>query len=254
MRGNLYVKNFSTSPWGSIPACAGEPLSRGFDSGHYPVYPRVCGGTRCSLVCWLGMYGLSPRVRGNPDTGLVWVEYRGSIPACAGEPAQFTPSRLSHTVYPRVCGGTFAGGVKTVEEKGLSPRVRGNLLRMLPPKIGAGSIPACAGEPAGGRCCYFPEPVYPRVCGGTRHPCASPGAYEGLSPRVRGNPRCTRRGSRRSRSIPACAGEPPVGSSQCRICAVYPRVCGGTIVCPVVRRISPGLSPRVRGNRRRGNR
>ena len=89
------------------------------------------------------------------------------------------------------------------------------------------------------------------MCGGTRH-CEEVHARRlGLSPRVRGNrtlPTCRKI---RTRSIPACAGEPGC------ICErpgtlgkkVYPRVCGGT-----GGRWEKGLSPRVRGKKMRRNR
>ena len=50
-------------------------------------------------------------------------------------------------VYPRVCGGTGqpVGQIGLVE--GLSPRVRGNRHDKVCDHCGAGSIPACAGEP-----------------------------------------------------------------------------------------------------------
>ena len=58
---------------------------------------------------------------------------------------------------------------------------------------------------------------------------------QGLSPRVRGNPRMGYGNGRWARSIPACAGEPR-SKDRIRVpTEVYPRVCGG-------------LSPRVRGN------
>ena len=50
---------------------------------------------------------------------------------------------------------------------GLSPRVRGNPLRMVPRGQSLGSIPACAGEPQSFFCLTAPHWVYPRVCGGT---------------------------------------------------------------------------------------
>ena len=91
----------------SIPACAGEPCMRKLSHGRYRVYPRVCGGTAARSsrrqarrvyprVCggtarpaWMtsGHTGLSPRVRGNPRDGNGTEFCRGSIPACAGEPA-----------------------------------------------------------------------------------------------------------------------------------------------------------------------
>ena len=49
-------------------------------------------------------------------------------------------------------------------------------------------------------------------------------------------------------SIPARAGEPPIGWPSKRICRVYPRACGGTWRDAIRRNRSKGLSPRVRGN------
>ena len=113
----------------------------------------------------------------------------------------------------------------------------------------AGSIPACAGEPAGRRRQDVGPRVYPRVCGGTPTPAVSPPAAEGLSPRVRGNRCYGCFAGEQAGSIPACAGEPcgirpTVGASR-----VYPRVCGGTPRAPHERAAAAGLSPRVRGNR-----
>ncbi len=70
----------------------------------------------------------------------------------------------------------------------------------------------------------------------------------GLSPRVRGNPIADGFVQLRHRSIPACAGEPL--TSPYRTCSlrVYPRVCGGTVLCFALPRERDGLSPRVRGN------
>ena len=89
--------------------------------------------------------------------------------------------------------------------------------------------------------------VYPRVCGG------SAGVPEfgvpdwGLSPRVRGKHRWPRSPHRRTRSIPACAGEAQVPPAERLDAEVYPRVCGGSSVCDVSDKTSCGLSPRVRG-------
>ena len=51
-------------------------------------------------------------------------------------------------VYPRVCGGTLAKALPSRRNKGLSPRVRGNLGKSYGTPAGGGSIPACAGEPS----------------------------------------------------------------------------------------------------------
>ena len=86
VRGNRPVGVHHGYPFGSIPACAGEPLSR--RSWYSP------------------RQGLSPRVRGNPL--LEWPPDipTGSIPACAGEPSSISIESDRIRVYPRVCGGT----------------------------------------------------------------------------------------------------------------------------------------------------
>ena len=131
-------------------------------------------------------------------------------------------------VYPRVCGGTAFEGLDMAHILSLSPRVRGNQKYLLVVEADAGSIPACAGEPAGHRSRMLRKWVYPRVCGGTIIAVYLGTTARGLSPRVRGNQ--IERRNRRSiiRSIPACAGEPQVAPRRCDGVRVYPRVCGGT--------------------------
>ena len=174
----------------------------------------------------------------------------GSIPACAGEPSATTSSPTPQAVYPRVCGGTTRCAATAKEADGLSPRVRGN-----PCPVGAvtrqnGSIPACAGEPAGAAVEVMAVMVYPRVCGGTSAALVLPRSVPGLSPRVRGNPSGRRSWLRPDGSIPACAGEPPAKEKKYACASVYPRVCGGTPRPKTRRYRICGLSPRVRGNRR----
>ena len=71
----------------------------------------------------------------------------------------------------------------------------------------------------------------------------------GLSPRVRGNPTEGTGTPAPLRSIPACAGEPHQPGANEQGVGVYPRVCGGTGTVPPIDAETPGLSPRVRGNR-----
>ena len=171
-----------------------------------------------------------------------------SIPACAGEPFRPPASPIPGKVYPRVCGGTQVAIDILPGTPGLSPRVRGNLRRIAEASGGAGSIPACAGEPHGLKAGGTLDRVYPRVCGGTNDVGNHQPAVGGLSPRVRGNPVGTNEPIPGHRSIPACAGE-PVGNCRpaCRPW-VYPRVCGGTHPPAIVPCKCWGLSPRVRGN------
>ncbi len=134
----------------------------------------------------------------------------------------------SDEVYPRVCGGTEMKRNDISGEDGLSPRVRGNLTRVVVLKLRPGSIPACAGEPCDHVPFFVLSKVYPRVCGGTPCSFSTVTSRSGLSPRVRGNPFIWNISLMTLGSIPACAGEPPLVFSVLFLFGVYPRVCGGT--------------------------
>ena len=171
-----------------------------------------------------------------------------SIPACAGEPRMECSKCILRQVYPRVCGGTFPALIFIQDGSGLSPRVRGNPTPIPLFTMVKRSIPACAGEPVFTVTRWMIAPVYPRVCGGTGMLLTSILVYSGLSPRVRGN-RSKRLGlSLRTRSIPACAGEPLPSLAMMLAMWVYPRVCGGTGPGDAEVDHVAGLSPRVRGN------
>ena len=59
VRGNRYLMFDRFTSLGSIPACAGEPVSVGGLVGHASVYPRVCGGTPWGF-CQGGLWGEVP--------------------------------------------------------------------------------------------------------------------------------------------------------------------------------------------------
>ena len=86
VRGNRPNAPPTTTPPGSIPACAGEPLIPLCDQVRHRVYPRVCGGTPIQVTMMRDITGLSPRVRGNRANRQIRIQRRRSIPACAGEP------------------------------------------------------------------------------------------------------------------------------------------------------------------------
>ena len=195
-------------PARSIPACAGEPAWGSLSLQCMKVYPRVCGGTWSDQTIDMAGEGLSPRVRGNRPSPALPAGGAGSIPACAGEPGTTRTSCIPAWVYPRVCGGTVTRQAAGGHLEGLSPRVRGNRYGSQRAAVGAGSIPACAGEPLPGGQAGRPPGVYPRVCGGTFGGADADPAAQGLSPRVRGNLSAHIEGAVPHRSIPACAGEP----------------------------------------------
>ena len=150
MRGNRIVIPIDKGQYGSIPACAGEPVCPPCSAMLMRVYPRVCGGTPDLCDGKLPAAGLSPRVRGNPGNGKTDTTQNRSIPACAGEPHVGRVAIDVRRVYPRVCGGTKCRHFWTMSASGLSPRVRGNLWRYMPVETWTGSIPACAGNPIDG--------------------------------------------------------------------------------------------------------
>ena len=129
VRGNHRPTCNSSTPSGSIPACAGEPALAWWSASCRRVYPRVCGGTGKVNSPAVGRAGLSPRVRGNRGHGGSEAWREGSIPACAGEPTLRFCAAWAIGVYPRVCGGTATLPTSAPWPGGLSPRVRGNRRR-----------------------------------------------------------------------------------------------------------------------------
>ena len=109
VRGNPPAHAATAPPTGSIPACAGEPCPAADAVSASKVYPRVCGGTLGSFCPQKRRYGLSPRVRGNPERRRFHLLQLRSIPACAGEPPFLAFGPQVSQVYPRVCGGTSCG-------------------------------------------------------------------------------------------------------------------------------------------------
>ena len=190
--------------------------------------------------------GPSPRVRGSRRRYRNALDIPGSIPACAGEPLQSCKRSAPCRVHPRVCGGASRACCAVAASMGPSPRVRGSLIGSNVQIKLAGSIPACAGEPALELIGWARNGVHPRVCGGAAWAMGLFPDAEGPSPRVRGSPALSFRDLKTQGSIPACAGEPAKIVLPNSIAWVHPRVCGGAMVGQDVRELYQGPSPRVR--------
>ena len=247
MRGKRDLPRRKQPRQGSIPACAGETTPDNWQSGRRRVYPRVCGGNIAGRAGRRGLGGLSPRVRGKRRSRPANAVSERSIPACAGETQKRIAREMLMKVYPRVCGGNFDTSANAPRISGLSPRVRGKPGRRHRRRRPRWSIPACAGETL--RVSELPGPgaVYPRVCGGNGDGHTARRRVDGLSPRVRGKHPSYPAPDHPRRSIPACAGETEVYFFFLVMGEVYPRVCGGNRLDKLNRRITGGLSPRVRG-------
>ena len=148
MRGNHGAGLATSRAWGPIPANAGEPSILTANRGYCGAYPRECGGTRPAGRLVPLPWGLSPRMRGNPNGVALIPSDTGPIPANAGEPSMYNATKNSFRAYPRECGGTFNLFFACFSDTGLSPRMRGNLNRSPLEHLPQGPIPANAGEPS----------------------------------------------------------------------------------------------------------
>ena len=133
VRGNPSRATIWPSHRRPIPACAGQPWAAPSSSALRAAYPRVCGATGDASSKEGDQSGLSPRVRGNLRRGLRPRFRDGPIPACAGQPGARSRWRPVIPAYPRVCGATAELSEVIRLGQGLSPRVRGNLLRHIAP-------------------------------------------------------------------------------------------------------------------------
>ena len=86
VRGNQSHCHSGLWSQGSIPACTGKPVVELEYLEEDRVYPRVYGETQHLSLAWTHDHGLSPRVRGNPESFADDLAFRGSIPACTGKP------------------------------------------------------------------------------------------------------------------------------------------------------------------------
>ena len=172
-----------------------------------------------------------------------------SIPAHAGKPLLSKVPGPGVVVYPRACGETEGEGKSAAPSAGLSPRMRGNLVRVHLSHFDHGSIPAHAGKPITGPL-RIPVPrVYPRACGETQGNSCNAPVRRGLSPRMRGNLPLQRLQDFPNGSIPAHAGKPHPPANTPIPLWVYPRACGETLDARAEKLKIKGLSPRMRGNR-----
>ena len=251
VRGSRLVRKAADFYYGIIPACAGKPRPPAAAAPPPRDYPRVCGEAFDEVAAGRRWTGLSPRVRGSRFSGHGLSLLQGIIPACAGKPAAASRAARIAGDYPRVCGEARyplnIGG----EGDGLSPRVRGSQGATYFGAGNIGIIPACAGKPLGMGQVSRQRGDYPRVCGEARRGYRAQGGRYGLSPRVRGSPAAPAAAGARHRIIPACAGKPTFHPRPGQRPWDYPRVCGEAKIAGTGRALREGLSPRVRGSRRK---
>ena len=180
--------------------------------------------------------GLSPYARGNRHSVRVSQRVRGPIPVCTGEPFRRPSFPALRGAYPRMHGGTSAGGSPVLAAWGLSPYARGNRAGDHGYWRDPGPIPVCTGEPASSEHSLQKEGAYPRMHGGTAMHQTSPKLSWGLSPYARGNLVVPFRYFSEQGPIPVCTGEPTTARAARTALRAYPRMHGGT-ASPTARRL-----------------
>ena len=211
---------------GSIPARAGNPGPACCCCSSARVHPRACGESTVATRPPARSRGPSPRVRGILGAAKVVGRKAGSIPARAGNPADWSRRTSTGTVHPRACGESPSGRPRKHDARGPSPRVRGIRNGRRADVCRAGSIPARAGNPTLTRSAPRSSRVHPRACGESRHVRPGLRARPGPSPRVRGIPRHPPPPPPVRGSIPARAGNPRRAGRNRIPRTVHPRACG----------------------------
>ncbi len=164
-RGSPSRTRLRPTPWGSIPAHAGEPTVRTWPGHGTWVDPRARGGASQTAKSLVHVWGRSPRTRGSRSIEQRLRRRHGSIPAHAGEPPA-APRRTARTgVDPRARGGARGLLGHRRRRWGRSPRTRGSPRPSPTPIRPTGSIPAHAGEPRLGSAVADADEVDPRARG-----------------------------------------------------------------------------------------
>ena len=172
------------------------------------VYPRTRGATDRIVIASSRSFGLSPHARGNHGTRHDLGEWRGSIPARAGQPRTRLAAMRAGWVYPRTRGATSTLLVVPPESVGLSPHARGNPRACYAEPHRPRSIPARAGQPPKRSPATNRHRVYPRTRGATEVILQANAYKYGLSPHARGNHSGNQDMKPVPGSIPARAGQP----------------------------------------------
>ena len=200
------------------------------------VLQRVC--------CFLGS---PPHVRGKAkNCGSLWT-ISGITPACAGKSNFFVFWAVYPKDHPRMCGEKFTFRHLHHLQRGSPPHMRGKEHGVLRGVLRVGITPAYAGKSSSctaGRCSGWD---HPRICGEKQ-------IYDQKNIRQRGSPPHMRgKGARNGEIIavtgitPAYAGKSLPSLSFAHTYWDHPRICGEKDFMSLLRVISRGSPPHMRG-------
>ena len=186
-------------------------------------------------------------MRGTQAGRIVCIQMQGIIPAYAGNTYPRGKSCGRPRDHPRVCGEHMREMERAGESPGSSPRMRGTLTVIIVVNIGAGIIPAYAGNTK--PVLRTPRGIWdhPRVCGEHLLIMTNQRKHDGSSPRMRGTLLYLRYGNGVIGIIPAYAGNTAAGSIGLSGARDHPRVCGEHFLLISACSAALGSSPRMRG-------
>ena len=186
-------------------------------------------------------------MRGTLERWRTRIRKVGIIPACAGNTIRLAWIVHRPRDHPRVCGEHRPRLPTWWVARGSSPRVRGTPSGSVGGVVGAGIIPACAGNTKAKRGDLVGWRDHPRVCGEHSYAVEAMRSGQGSSPRVRGTLFVLSFFILVFGIIPACAGNTTSRCKKMFLPRDHPRVCGEHmryLFDPMNRQ---GSSPRVRG-------
>ena len=249
MRGTHRHRRAGRTPFGIIPAYAGNTVYSSCQSLLSRDHPRVCGEHPMQELVHQSAAGSSPRMRGTPRPVDLCVPAAGIIPAYAGNTQVCGMRSLRRGDHPRVCGEHICLLTRFNAASGSSPRMRGTHAASCARMSAMGIIPAYAGNTPstiGRRSCTWD---HPRVCG-EHHVFALPCVLvSGSSPRMRGTPFRAFLMAAAAGIIPAYAGNTCRPRRPWTWDWDHPRVCGEHLFSGLCLAFRLGSSPRMRGTR-----
>ena len=234
-------------PWRFIPARAGNTSGTVEPRSREAVHPRSRGEHPVEVAHDAGVDGSSPLARGTRDLDRHVGSDDRFIPARAGNTPPPVPRAPPPAVHPRSRGEHFAPATTTGDTTGSSPLARGTRLKAARVPRAVRFIPARAGNTRRPPIASTRRAVHPRSRGEHRARARRTARIDGSSPLARGTRAGWAARTRRSRFIPARAGNTVSPGCTFRWAAVHPRSRGEHEAVHQPPRIMLGSSPLARG-------
>ena len=230
-----------------IPASAGNTCKGGRGRPGPPVHPRERGEHEPTMNAPESNAGSSPRARGTPSPERRAGSPPRFIPASAGNTREQPAVRMKAAVHPRERGEHFGMPIVRLRVNGSSPRARGTLFEVEREHDVTRFIPASAGNTAPPPRSSTTRAVHPRERGEHRPYWRQISSSRGSSPRARGTRVVKQPEDRRTRFIPASAGNTCPAPRTTRVRSVHPRERGEHTSANAAMCCGYGSSPRARG-------